>query len=222
MFLDQIQISPATGRHADQVPKEFFYSRVIEKNEEDFQKISPRDEFNEKVRELFKKQREQISKELDEFGEPVTTVAQDVLFSDEQVRISTPTRHRNSAAAATKYTGDKTENPVLIFVMEERDVPPHRRSDERSDVFKISILAKTSDDGESFIGFFASEVHEISKYVGDYADVKRLIHGGEIAHNYFDDKVDDSSNLTDWYLDTEANDLVASQSGLEFASGTLN
>lgn len=144
---------------------------------------------------------------MDEFGEPVATVAQDVLFSDEQVRIGFPSRHPQSAVAATKYTGNKTDDPVLIFAIEELDTPPHRRSEERSDKFKISVLAKNSDDGESFIGFFASEVNEISTYVGEYADVKELTYDGEIAHNYFDEKVEESSNLTDWYLDTEDDDF---------------
>ncbi|QKY21193.1 hypothetical protein B4589_012715 [Halolamina sp. CBA1230] len=207
MYFDQIQIVPTTGRHAEQVPKDFFYSRVIEKNESDFQEISPQEEFNKKVRKLVREQREQIGKELEEFGEPVSTVAQDVLFAEEQIRVGFPSRHPQSAGNTTKYTGEQTEHPVLLFVMDERDKPPHRRSEERSDKFKISILAKTSEDGESFIGFFANEIHEISTYVGDYAEAKELTYDGEIVHEYFDKKVKESSNITDWYLDEENNDF---------------
>jgi hypothetical protein len=120
MYFDQVHIVPATGRHAEQVPKDFFYSRVVEKNDDEFQKISPLDEFNNKLQELVREQKEQISKELDEFGEPVSTVAQDVLFPTEQIQIGMGSRFRGSdSVTTTKYTGDRTDNPVLLFILEE-------------------------------------------------------------------------------------------------------
>lgn len=208
MYFDQVHIVPATGRHAEQVPKDFFYSRVVEKNDDEFQKISPLDEFNNKLQELVREQKEQISKELDEFGEPVSTVAQDVLFPTEQIQIGMGSRFRGSdSVTTTKYTGDRTDNPVLLFILEEEVSWRRRRSDERSDRLRISLLAQDSDDGEAFLDFFGDEIYEISKYVGDYANVKELTSSGEIVRRYFDEKVENSSNLTGWYRDVEDDDF---------------
>ena len=204
MYFNQIQIVPAPGRHAEQVPKDFFYSRIIEKNNEDFRKISPQSEFNDKFKQLIEQQREKVSTELEEFGEPVSTVAPDVLFADETIRLSLGKRIPNmNSASATKYTGDQTEHPVLLFLLEKSDRPHYRRSEDQSNKLRIEILAKTSDDGKSFVGFFGEEAHEISKYVGDYATIKELTSGGELIHGYFNEKVDENSNLTDWYQDVE-------------------
>jgi len=34
-------MSASSGRHAESVPKNFFYSRVLDKNEGEFQNINP-------------------------------------------------------------------------------------------------------------------------------------------------------------------------------------
>jgi hypothetical protein len=207
MHINHIKMAPTTGRHAEQVPTDFFYSRVIEKNQEDFQKISPVGQFNEKVRELVREQKEQISKELEEFGEPVSTIAQDVLFPNERVSVGVRGRPPGSEdITTTKYTGDRTENPVLLFLLGE-DSHRYRHPDERSKELRISVLSKDSDDGESFLGFFANETQEISTYVGDYATIKELEHGGEIVHDYFNRKVNQNSNLEGWHQDVQKNDF---------------
>ncbi len=68
-------------------------------------------------------------------------------------------------------------------------------------------MAQDSDDGEAFLDFFGDEIYEISKYVGDYANVKELTSSGEIVRRYFDEKVENSSNLTGWYRDVEDDDF---------------
>jgi hypothetical protein len=207
MHIDHIKMVPETGRHAEQVPSEFFYTRIVEKNEEDFQKVNPREEFNQRVRELIEEQREQISEQVEEFGEPVSTLAQEVLFSNERITVGFRGRHPGSESVyATKYTGDKTKGPVLLFVLGE-ETSRRRRADERTKELRIALLSKSADDAEKMVGFFGSEIQEIETYVGDYADMKIFKNGGEIVHDYFDERITANSNLEGWHQDIHEDDF---------------
>jgi hypothetical protein len=207
MHLDHIKMVPETGRHAEQVPSGFFYSRIVEKNQDDFKKINPREEFNRRVRELIEEQRDQISEQFEEFGEPVSTLAQDVLFSNERITVGFRGRHPSSGSIyATKYTGEKTEEPVLLSVLSE-DTNRHRRPDERSKELRIALLSKSADDAEKMVGFFGSEIQEIQTYVGEYADMKIFRNGGEIVHDYFDERITENSNLEGWHQDMHEDDF---------------
>ena len=203
MYFDQIRMSASSGRHAESVPKNFFYSRVLDKNEGEFQNINPEQEFREEIKELVREQKEQIAKELDDFGDQVTKIAQDVLFPDEAIAFRGPPRTVREDANNMKYNGNVTEHPVLMFPLSERERARRRHPEERSDNFHISILAMDQEDGKKFSAHLKSEMHEISKFVEGYANIDSLQNGGEIVNVYFNSKINEKSNLTDWREDEE-------------------
>lgn len=204
MYIDHVRMAPDPGPKAEQVERDFFFSRVIEKNSESFDNLSREDELRAEVKELIEEKKQQIEQDLEEFGEPITTVTQNVLMSN-RVRFARPS---GDNIQSIKYNGDCTDSPVLLMVIRESSpAPSWAEASDGSDDLRITIITKSREDGESFLGWFLSEVDEIETFVGDYANVNDSQKGGEIVHRYFDRKVDENSNLTDWYLDDFANDF---------------
>jgi len=140
MYLGQIQITPTTGRHAETVPQQFFYSRIVEKNEEDFQEINPVSELERKFGELIRDEKNEISKQLEDFGDPVSTLAQDVLFQNNRPAIRMRRDSRSKIPTAAKYTGNETSNPILLIVIEEKD-SRRARARGQSDSHKLCVVS---------------------------------------------------------------------------------
>lgn len=209
MYIDHLHIMPESGPHVEQVRRDFFYTRVVQKNNEEFETLSPESELREEISELIDNKRRQISNNLEDFGEPLTTVAQNVFVPQHEVAFRPERIHGDTSDNTVKYTGDVTKGPILLLLLDEEIRHPRWREQRRDspDLLRICIIAKSRDDGESFLGWFINEMNEIETYVGEFAEIKQLIKGGEIVHHYFNAKVAKNPNLEDWYQDDFQNDF---------------
>jgi hypothetical protein len=199
VYIDQIQISPTAGRNAEQVPQDFFYSRVLEKQSENFEELDLLQEIGERFNEMIEEQEEKITEEIEGFGGSVSQIVQNILLPKSDISISARRGlPRYEGVTTAKYTGDITDNPVITFVLQQERRGRHRRLSEMSGRFRIGVIAENKSDGEKFTAHFISEAREIAAYVGGYVEIEGLMTGGEIIYKYFDNKIEEDENLDNW------------------------
>jgi len=80
MHINQIHLETSVGSNAEQASRHFFLNRLLDKNEDVFEILDPKQHLNEKIEELVEEEKEQIQIELEDFDEFVSDVAKDLLL----------------------------------------------------------------------------------------------------------------------------------------------
>ncbi|WP_323192721.1 hypothetical protein [Halostella sp. PRR32] len=206
MHLTQIVMEATAGPKGEQVSRTFFLDRILERNTTDFEQVRPDPPFFPRLEGLIEEYRDEIREQLSEFGEIVAEAGQDIVFSA-GARFPSKLQASEPDNAAWKYTGNKTDEDVLIFLSDSdnKSIPPHFR-DEATSKVKLYVVASHVEDSKNFLGFFGDEIEQISNTVGQFVKMEEYNKGGEIARKYFNKKIE-GTTLSDWYSERPVNEF---------------
>ena len=198
MHINQIHLETSVGSNAEQASRHFFLNRLLDKNENIFDRLDPKQHLNEKIKELVENEKEQIQMELEDFDEFVSDIAKDLLLPARDVTF----RARRSFGLSNglvgwKYTGDATQDTVLMILAQDPRSQHQRGRSTPGNQIKLYVISKSKDDSEHYVGFFGSELNEIQSMVGDFVNLDSMETGGELVHKYFNQKINEKG-FTGW------------------------